>query len=203
MIPTFSFSYLTWPQQQYGLESLTQMDQTYKNFFKEFLTMPHVSERTAIVVMSDHGGLNHPYFKTEHGLLEKMNPLLMIRLPQNLVDKHPNYMNNLKLNSHRIVSPIDVHRTLSIFPKLFTEKNYTLFSDKVNEPGKNFTITQELFGRNLFVSEIPYDRTCDEAFIPDTFCLCNKSLPSIYNSRKIVSDDGTPEKYWHYISLSQ
>lgn len=173
------------------------MDSTYLDFFQQLLQIPQIKERTAIVVMSESGGLNHRYYKTEHGAQEKLSPLLMVRLPQKLLNKHPDYADNLKINSRRVLSPIDVHKTISIFPKLFTPKR----PDHEGMASGASEFMGPLPGRNMFASEIPYTRTCEDAFIPEELCLCNKSLPHNFNGRSIVSGDGTPEKYWHYVSL--
>lgn len=190
-VPTFSLSHFSWPQSQPGLESLAKMDQFYLSFFKGIFAMPQTSERTFFVITSESGGVSkHPYFSTEHGAQERLKPLLTLRLPDNLVQKHPSFLENLRTNSHRIVSPVDVHQSVHIFSQIGTLKdNWRQYMD---------TARRGVLGANLFTSEIPHTRSCSQAFIPERLCLCDHPVPQNFHGRTIISSDGKPEKYWHY-----
>jgi hypothetical protein len=135
-----------------------------------FLTLPHIGDkayssfisnidlnRTALLVLSDHGVRSGPMAETHQGWLESCLPAAFMYLPKWFQKKFPEAMQNLKVNgASRLTTPFDVHATL-----------FNLMEADAN----SFIPTITKRGISLF-SPIPETRTCDSANIPGAFCTC-------------------------------
>ncbi|KAG8185929.1 hypothetical protein JTE90_010716 [Oedothorax gibbosus] len=145
------------------------------NFYEEFFRVLHQSgafNRTIVIVMGDHGMRWGPIRETYIGRLEERLPMLFIALPPEFQREFPKETESLKLNSHRLITPFDIHATLVNL--LHFNENWTFTNpDNVgSELSKNFT------NRALSLFQpIPEDRSCDEASIEEHWCTCESSLP--------------------------
>jgi hypothetical protein len=136
----------------------------------DILTMPHIGDkafssliskldlnRTALVVLSDHGMRWGPIRDTYQGWLESCLPASFLYLPQWFETKFPEAVQNLKINgASRLTTPFDIHATLL---------------DLIDPDSTLLKPTKTKRGTSLF-SPIPQNRTCESASIPETFCTC-------------------------------
>ena len=74
-------------------------------------------------------------------------------------------MTNVHLNANRLVTAFDIHKTLQHLLHLQTEA--TPWTNHF--PDKNGLIPQESYS---LMTEIPLERTCAKAGIPDPYCSC-------------------------------
>jgi hypothetical protein len=118
---------------------------------------------TFIIFLSDHGMWWGSIRKTAIGWYEERLPFIHIWVPEWFKQKHPDIYNNLKTNSKRLTSPFDLHLTLREILRLSTQDKASLGVDKC--PGCPKC-------RSLF-SEVPEDRSCEEAGIAANWCTCN------------------------------
>lgn len=113
-------------------------------------------DRTVFFLMADHGARYSHLRKTYQGKLEERLPFMSIRLPKEFQDKYPQYMTNLRINSHRLTTPFDIHET---FEHLFEFLSPDPYQSKTNR------------SYSLFQS-IPENRTCTDADVEQHWCAC-------------------------------
>ena len=130
-------------------------------------------DNTLLIVFSDHGARLVPFaYQTEAGLIEENLPFVSIRLPKKLWGTR--YEVNVQNNKNKLVTSFDIYQTLRHF--LHLNKNYL----KELDPSQfmiNDMNTRHLRGISL-LEQIPTNRSCRDAFIPENFCSCNRK-PSI------------------------
>jgi len=78
----------------------------------EHLQRSGVLERTAVIVVGDHGPSFGPRRHTELGKAEERLPLLVVTLPSWFAEQHSVMMKNLATNRDRLITPLDVHQML-------------------------------------------------------------------------------------------
>lgn len=65
-----------------------------------------------VFFVTDHGQRTHAIRSTYTGGLEINLPYMAVRVPDNYKKKYPHLHNNLKLNSAKMTTKFDMHRTL-------------------------------------------------------------------------------------------
>ncbi|CAC5359676.1 unnamed protein product [Mytilus coruscus] len=107
--------------------------------------------------MSDHGTLTDKIRKTPIGRIEAKLPFFSIVLPTILKQKYPHIDHNLQTNINRLTSPLDLHKTL-----------IDIATNSYNHHPKD---TEDIQNRGISLfNEIPKDRTCADAHIPESSC---------------------------------
>lgn len=96
--------------------------------------------------------------KTLTGKLEQKLPLLIIIAPKEFERQYPEKWKNILINSQRLVTHYDLYE----FIKSISNRYENLSNDQKK-------------GINIF-DEILFDRLCQDAFIPEYACICNKNL---------------------------
>ena len=143
-------------------ESIMPLGSAAKDFVTFFQAIRESGflNNTIFVVMGDHGARTGEFRSTIQGKLEERLPLLSITLPSKFRLKYPELVQNLKLNTKVITSPLDLHATFMHVLKYPADPS-------------NSELTR---GTSLF-SAIPRNRTCQDALIPEYFCPCVRWLP--------------------------
>ena len=113
-------------------------------------------DKTIFILMTDHGARFSSLRKTYQGKLEERLPFVSIRMPTQFQEKYPHLMNNLRLNSHRLTTPFDLHET---FEHLFEFHSNDPYQSKSNRSYSLFQL-------------IPENRTCLQADIEQHWCAC-------------------------------
>ncbi|CAF2754822.1 unnamed protein product [Rotaria sp. Silwood2] len=125
----------------------------------EFLKLMHKRgyfDNTMLILMTDHGARFSSLRKTYQGKLEERLPFMSIRMPKKFQDKYPHLMYNLRLNSHRLTTPFDIHET---FEHLFEFHSSDSYQSKSNRSYSLFQL-------------IPENRTCLQADVEQHWCAC-------------------------------
>mmetsp|Transcript_11308 Transcript_11308/g.26887 ORF Transcript_11308/g.26887 Transcript_11308/m.26887 type:complete len:386 (-) Transcript_11308:1215-2372(-) len=157
------------------LASIT-VDDVLSNFLK---SQPQsVLNDTVVVVLSDHGLHYGLVFSTELGRREATEPMFHIRIPESLLQNHPEYLQALIQNSQLYTTPFDVHTTLLELAGISIETQ-----EQEEEP----------FGRSL-LSPLPDDRmNCNtvlpSSVIPKKYCDLQKVSSSSSVHGHDVDDD--------------
>lgn len=125
----------------------------------EFLRFIHEHgylDRTILLLMTDHGARFSSLRKTYQGKLEERLPFVSIRMPKAFQEDFPQSMYNLRMNSHRLTTPFDLHET---FQHLFEFHSPDPYQPKSNRSLSLFQL-------------IPENRTCSQAAIEQHWCAC-------------------------------
>jgi Protein of unknown function (DUF229) len=97
--------------------------------------------------------------------LESCLPGSFVVLPPWFEKKYPEAVQNLRTNSaSRLTTPFDIHATLT---------------DLIDPEITLLNPTTTKWGISLF-RQIPKNRTCDSAGIPETFCTCQVLTPFFF-----------------------
>ncbi|CAJ0760422.1 4286_t:CDS:2 [Entrophospora sp. SA101] len=159
---------------------------------------PLLSKNSAIIIHSDHGlhyGSEYTFFE---GYLHHKQPTMMMLLPNQLLDSHPNFGYALKKNQYRLTTHMDLHQTLlhlayggggeKYMPKgsktttlvdyLEYEKyinnflSNSTFRKSTNNPDAHDVKTKaQIYGQS-FLTPMYGLRTCETLNIPREFCPC-------------------------------
>jgi hypothetical protein len=118
----------------------------------------------------DHGTRLHKYgYATKIGKAEKHLPFLSVRLPNSLHNLI--YYQNLIKNRFKLIGFYDVYQTLRQF--LHLNSNFTRKPLQA-QYRQNSRYIRHLRGISL-LEDIPQNRSCGDALIPDDQCNCLKS----------------------------
>jgi len=109
-IPRFAFAFVSGSAES-DPTSRSRFDNDLSSWLKE-LQWSGVLERTAVIVVGDHGPSYGPRRHTMLGKTEERLPLLVVTVPTWFAEQHSVMMKNLAMNSDRLVTPLDIHQTL-------------------------------------------------------------------------------------------
>ncbi|VDI46881.1 Hypothetical predicted protein [Mytilus galloprovincialis] len=157
---------------KFAMSWLNEIGHEFSNFLKlgdadfynflVFLKEGGHLKRSILFFMSDHGTMIDRIRNTPIGRIEAKLPFFSIVLPTILKKKYPHIDHNLQTNINRLTSPLDLYKTfIDIATNSYNPQ------PKGTEAIKNS-------GISLF-NEIPKDRTCTDAFIPESSCACYTS----------------------------
>ena len=136
---------------------LSSIEEYFLNTLKN-LDKKGALENTILFVYGDHGLRWGKIRNSPVGYLEERLPFFSIALPLRFKKKFPRHTANLEANKNKLVTFLDVHKTLLNLLEM-KDSPSPVFND-----GKEKSIS-------LF-SEIPWNRTCIDARIPLEFCSC-------------------------------
>jgi len=115
-------------------------------------------DHTMLIIKTDHGARYSSLRKTYQGKLEERLPFMSIRMPPKFQAQYPMIMRNLRLNSHRLTTPFDVHET---FEHLFRFHSVDPYQSKSNRSFSLFEL-------------VPENRTCAQADVDQHWCACQE-----------------------------
>jgi hypothetical protein len=117
---------------------------------------------TIFMLMGDHGNRFGPVLETVVGRVESRMPYFSVLVPNSVLTKYPSVTKHLKVNEQRLTTWLDVHEMLREIPSLdLTPKEVP---KKGSKPKRAYSLWRE---------DVPEDRTCENALIPDNFCVCD------------------------------
>lgn len=152
---TMSHDYLNYPM---------TMDEDYFGFLNR-LEVNKYLDKSIVIVMSDHGMRWGSIRSTKQGRLEELLPFVFILTPPTFKYTYQDAFNNLVINSRRLTTPFDMHKTLLDLIDL----------DKIKDENVALRTIESYAterGISLFLP-IPTNRTCKAAGILDHWCSCH------------------------------
>ncbi|XP_050036493.1 uncharacterized protein [Dermacentor andersoni] len=135
------------------VQQVAFMDAPMEQFFRD-LSASGVMDSTAVLFLSDHGMRKGTFRMTEIGRHEDNMPFGLFVFPRRFLSDHPEAAVFLEINQRRLVTAYDFHATLLSLPALL-----------------GLRAQPSTTGLTLF-RQVPPERTCDDAFIPQPFCAC-------------------------------
>lgn len=144
-------------------------DASYRDFLQQ-ASDDGLLNRTALIVMSDHGIRWGSFRQTYQGHVEESLPFVFIVLPTWWREKFPTPWANLRRNSRSLTTPFDLHETLL----------HILRSDELDEEFLKERSARASRDKNVarglsWFLPIPDHRTCGMAGIPGHWCMCHLS----------------------------
>ncbi|CAB0014499.1 unnamed protein product [Nesidiocoris tenuis] len=154
-------------------------DQAFKEVLT-FLKRDGIFNRTAIILLSDHGMRWGSFRTTYQGFLEERLPFVYFLFPQWFKEKYSTALANLHLNRKRLTSPYDIHETLKDLVNLTRISNEYFTNRRIKQDMVSKT---SRLGQSLFRPISP-DRSCKNAGIPEEWCSCHTNKPLSITSKE-------------------
>ncbi len=142
-------------------DRLNLIDSELFEFLNEFYLDESLSNNTILILFSDHGPRFTESRQSIKGLLNERNPFFSIYMPKLFNQRYPNEYNLFKNNLNKLITPMDIHKTL--IHLLMLESN----NQKIKLENDKRSIS-------LFETNISYERTCQMAGIDIHWCSCLK-----------------------------
>ena len=161
------------------------LDDDLVGFLKEVMS---TKDELVLFLMADHGMRYGEWFKVLDGSHEHKLPSLFILASSSLLQDIPYAVDTLQHNTERLVSKLDLHKTLMYLGELPYYRGWTEHNSKYS------SWKLQGGGAGLFTTKIPNIRTCDMAFVPSFFCSCLKFKtiePAIYTSPQNFNESVT------------
>ncbi|CAJ0961918.1 unnamed protein product, partial [Mesorhabditis belari] len=148
---------------------MASTDSTFRKFLEQ---NKHNFDNAFVIVMGDHGPRYDSATNTKQGLYDRINPLMMLALPERLRGSKMHKV--LKENSEELSSHHDLHATLVDIVRHQPETNFTdIKYRKINKTYGSSWLRK-------FESGVP--RTCKTLPIPSQYCLCDYGQIEILDS---------------------
>ncbi|KAK3913698.1 Putative sulfatase AslA [Frankliniella fusca] len=159
-------------------------DPVYERFLKD-LEGTGALNTTALVFLSDHGNRVGPIVTTYQGHVEDRLPVLSFVLPPWLHRRYPLAVSNLRLNTRRLVTVMDVHETVAQLADLAS-----LEAPRLRAAAAEVRARLEAGGAppralSLFLA-VPDTRTCAHAGIVPHFCACVHLAPARVDDPRVL-----------------
>lgn len=139
-------------------------DGDLRDFFDTFNKSGELN-RTILILMSDHGIRWGKFRDTYQGGQEDRLPMLRFIIPEWFAKMYPKAVRNLKENSLRFTTPYDLHETLLDLTNPAEQLNDNSIESRT-------VASRDRRGMSLFL-EIPENRTCQTAGVPQEYCACH------------------------------
>ncbi|CAG0915571.1 unnamed protein product [Notodromas monacha] len=163
-VPKFFFGLQGSYSHSVSPDTLGFIDGEFESFLHWIKT--NLSNDTLVIIMGDHGHRFHEFGGTRQGMLEMRMPLMHISFPEWFERQFPDAVNNLRTNSKRLATPMDLHVTLKSL------LNFRALDFKTG-PSVNDSLPVAL---NWFLP-VPKERTCEMAEVAVHWCACPVSKP--------------------------
>lgn len=142
-------------------------DDSYREFV-DYASREGLLNRTALIVMSDHGMRWGDFRQTYQGRTEDRLPFVFVVLPKWWRESYPLAWGNLRRNSRSLTTAFDLHETLIdllnpyVLRESYLKKRIRLQAAASPVPR----------GISWFLP-VPDNRTCDMARISNHWCMCH------------------------------
>lgn len=169
---TFSHNFVSDP---------TSMDERFREYLMD-LTISDLLDNTILILGSDHGvrwGLTRMIEKL--GFHEDSLPIMFVRLPAWMKhdERYKKYASALTINKNRLTSTYDMYLTI---------KHMLSLSGRLK---KNHKLKAESCPKcTSLLTEVPNNRSCEDAGIPSHFCACeeNQSESTNQDDNKAIGE---------------
>ena len=129
-------------------------------------------EKGVLIFLSDHGFRQGKFPQTLAGMRENNLPYLFVAFPTWFEKRFPDLVANVRRNSQRLVSSFDIHKTLRHLLHLQTNVATEWTNDGSYAAGDDADDGTKRVESFSLMTEVPKDRTCEKAGIPDAYCGC-------------------------------
>nr|XP_019550987.2 uncharacterized protein LOC109420969 [Aedes albopictus] len=157
------------------------VDADYRNLL-EHMEQEGFLNKSAVILLSDHGIRWGNYRNTYQGMMEERQPFLYILLPTWFQHRYPSAYRNLRKNRQQLTSHFDLYETLKDLsnPSLLSQSAIKLRSLELldTKPVPR--------GISLFLPISP-TRNCEDAGIAPHWCTCHDHMPIVTNDYRVVS----------------
>jgi hypothetical protein len=161
---------------QYSHENnkmVSSLDIELLEFLKNFHQDKSLSSNTILILFADHGARFSELRKSIKGLLHERNPFFSIYLPELFRKKYPNEYFNLKQNTNKVVTPMDIFATLIHLLDL---------ESSINTNAEQAFTKQQIQRQVSLFKKISSKRNCANAGIEPHWCACLKRTELVVNS---------------------
>lgn len=167
----FAFSFIT-GLSHVDLNLIQVGDSDFEAAFLEMWHEGHLNN-TVLIVLGDHGNRFSGLRQTHIGRVESNMPFLAVRLPDVFKNKFPHLELGLQSNSNRLLSWFDF---------------YELLMDLCNKNlgDKSLVRRYGTYGSSPF-RRISNKRTCNDAGIPQEYCICTREVQLSTNDTRVKS----------------
>lgn len=141
-----------------GYSMAATMDDRMRQYLED-LKIHRIMETSIIFFFSDHGARWGPLLDLPEGFLEERLPMFFVYLPKWFKQEHPEFARNLEINQRRLATPFDIYMTLQHMLHLAS-------------PTYNITPAFDCAQAQSILLELPEDRACETACIPEGWCTC-------------------------------
>lgn len=157
-IPFFAFSFFVELSHDY-MRIVPSADGDFKSWLGDLFDSGHLND-TFLFFISDHGHRFDSMRSTLVGRIEERMPFFALVVPPSLYETHPQVVESLKLNVGRLITPYDI---------------YFSILDVLNHDMQKWQLGTATSSRGTTIfSQISSNRTCEEAGIPDHYCVCER-----------------------------
>jgi len=160
-VPHASFSFITRLTHE-DVRKTATADRPYERFLRR-LRDGGLLDRTVLVLYSDHGMRFGDLRRTYVGKLEERLPFVVVRLPPSISKNDRRLSGALKANAVRLTTPFDIYETLADLKDFDGRVRHGC--DKVLRRGCSL------------LSEVPSERTCEDAGVLPHWCACHETDP--------------------------
>ncbi|CAD5232252.1 unnamed protein product [Bursaphelenchus xylophilus] len=170
--PTFALNWLT----ELAHDRLSQVSSADPDLAAFFDSTVDQQKDSFLFVFSDHGHRFDPIRQTMIGRLEERMPFFTVHIPESLKKKVPGLQRIIDWNSKQLTSFYDLYVTLQDINYLNQHNSW----DELAHQKPGFTLQpihrfRRFSKRGLsLLRPIPADRNCDQAGIPEEYCICQR-----------------------------
>lgn len=157
--PLFSYSWLCETAHN-DVDGGKRVDKYFHAFFTK-MDNDGILDNTAVFFISDHGFRLGAFRETDLGRYEDMLPYGFVLMPDSYYEENPSALDNIRVNSRRLVTVYDLHATLL----------------ELADPWSEGGAMRTAHGYSLLSNKIPSDRSCEDAGINFQFCSCFEPQP--------------------------
>ena len=153
------FSLLWFSELSHGeCHNVRNADRDIVQFVKDMEESGYL-DKTILIIASDHGPRFTEFRSSQQGKYEERLPFMVIRPPPMIYEHYPHIIENLRVNSQRLTTPLDLYETI---------KDATTMSNLDHIGSEEILSSRSI---SLF-SRISRNRTCADADIWPHFCAC-------------------------------
>jgi hypothetical protein len=156
-----------------GHEGSGSLVETLDRDLPDILTrLLETKDELVIFLMSDHGMRYGEWNKFMDGSQEHKLPVMHLIASSSLLRDLGSSLDILTHNARRLVSKLDLHRTLKHLTHVPYYRGYTRFSTAYSQ----WTAASEA-AVSLLLEKVPNTRSCEDVLIPSFFCSCSSFKP--------------------------
>ncbi|CAL8139310.1 unnamed protein product [Orchesella dallaii] len=145
------------------------IDESLKNLLT-FWKDSGIFNKSAVILLSDHGYKQEPVLQNKQGILENQMPFAFLLFPKWFQMKYKEAYQNLVDNQWRLTTPFDLHEMLVDLLNLEDNLSKDKLQERVDSLPSHLAKGRAT-SKSLFLP-IPKDRDCQTAGVDEMWCVC-------------------------------